>query len=274
MNKEKRLQLITKHIKINKDKKRYWKITKNDLLVISAILIIKGSFVDWYYIPSGSMIPTLQINDRVIASLVHYDYRIPFTNINILKNNDVENGDIALFKEKTSGNIFIKRILGQEGDTVSINGHKIAINGKEVSKSNQVETEDFTTYTETINDKEYRVQYSKKHDKILNLIQLKENNSLPKDPELHNFIDKYEVLRKGTWLIPDGYVFAIGDNRDFSHDSRFTDIGLIQKDKLIGKAKVVLANMKPLSIGDWSLPMIPTSFTTPLKSIYSIDNEK
>lgn len=256
--------------------KQKWKPSKSDLIFVVAILAVKGAIFDWFYIPSGSMEPTLNINDRVIGSLSHYDIRIPFTTISLIKMNEIEKGDVVLFDETKSDNIFIKRVIGTEGDHVVIDGHDIKINGKVIHKSEPVIENGYASYVETYNNSSYKVQYSVKHDKIQQILQMKENKEFQKKPEFSEFLTTYSeflttysVLRKGEWTVPDDHIFVIGDNRDHSNDSRF-EVSFVPKAKVIGKASFVLANMKPLTLGNYSIPMIPTSFSDPFTSLYSV----
>jgi signal peptidase I len=71
-----------------------------------------------FRIPSGSMIPTLQIGDRVLANKLAYDL------------SDIERGDIIIFRSPADGETLIKRAVGLPGDKLEIRGGKLYINGE------------------------------------------------------------------------------------------------------------------------------------------------
>jgi signal peptidase I len=76
------------------------------------------------YIPSSSMVPTLEINDRLIVEKLSYHFREP------------ERGDIVVFnptetlREQNFTDAFIKRVIGLPGETVQVQAGKVYINGK------------------------------------------------------------------------------------------------------------------------------------------------
>ena len=83
-----------------------------------------GEVVKSYYIPAGSMLPTLKINDRIIIDTTAYQSRTP------------QRGDIILFnpteqlRREKYKDPFIKRIIGLPGETVKITNGKVYVNGK------------------------------------------------------------------------------------------------------------------------------------------------
>lgn len=258
--------------------KQYLNKHKGFLIFLVSLYAVKFFIFDWSHIPSGSMEPTLKIDDRIIQSRSYYDLRIPFTNISIFKINDIEHGDVVLFDEPKTDSLFIKRVIGTEGDHIVIDGHNIKINGKLIAKSNPVIEDGYVSYIETHNNKSYKVKYNVKLDKIQQLLKMKENKEFQKSPRYpdflnnySNFLNTYSVFRKGEWTVPEGHIFLMGDNRDNSNDSRF-DVSFLPTTKVVGKAYFVLANIKgiELKIGDSSYQTIPMGFTEPFRSIYSV----
>ena len=84
--------------------------------------VVKTFLVQAFYIPSGSMLPTLQEQDRVLVNKLSYDLH------------DVHRGDIVVFKgpEQAKGQVkdLIKRVIGLPGDTVEAHDGQIFINGQ------------------------------------------------------------------------------------------------------------------------------------------------
>jgi len=93
-------------------------------IVLSAVLAfgIRSFVAEARYIPSGSMLPTLQINDRLIIDKLSYDFRAP------------ERGDIVVFqptdalKAQNFKDAFIKRVIGLPGDKVEVKGRQVYVN--------------------------------------------------------------------------------------------------------------------------------------------------
>lgn len=258
---------LTNVYKMTTKNKKKFKITRSDILFALFLIILKCCFWDWYYIPSGSMIPTLQINDRVIVNMNAYSLRVPMTNFHLIDYSSPEAGDVVIFKEKNSGNIFIKRVIGTAGDIIKVSGHNVFVNGKQLKSKQVFHDKNITQYIERINGKEFIAQYIPKFDKLSD-VQEYDLHNRPK--EYIEQLSRFMVLRKGEWKVPSGKLFVMGDNRDESLDSRFPEVSLIDINSVRGKASFVLANMKPLTIGDTSIPFFPVGFSDFHKEIYKV----
>ncbi len=95
------------------------------ILAIVVAVVVRTFVLQVFYIPSGSMLPTLQINDRVLVNKLSYAI------------GDPDRGDIVVFvapKEAQTGDIkdLIKRVVGLPGETVEGRGGKIYINGNRI----------------------------------------------------------------------------------------------------------------------------------------------
>ncbi len=103
-----------------------------EALVIAAILaaILRTFIFQVYKIPSGSMIPTLKIGDRVIAIKYPYGPRIPFTKIKLPMMREPEIGDIIVFLFPLNPKKhYVKRLIAKGGDTVEIKEGTVFVNG-------------------------------------------------------------------------------------------------------------------------------------------------
>ena len=96
-------------------------------------LFIRTFIVQAFKIPSGSMIPTLQIGDHILVNKLSYGVRIPFLEKYLVEYPKPERGDVVvfIFPEDNSKD-FIKRVIGVAGDTVEVRDKKVYINGKAV----------------------------------------------------------------------------------------------------------------------------------------------
>ena len=144
-------------------------------------LFIRTFIVQAFKIPSGSMIPTLQIGDHILVNKLSYGLRIPFLEKYLVNFSKPERGDVIvfIFPEDRSKD-FIKRVVGVGGDSVEIRGKKVYINGQQV--------DDPHAHFEG------------------------------EDPQPTGFAARDDF---GPKSVPEGHVFVMGDNRDKSYDSRF-----------------------------------------------------
>src|SRR5206468_495271 len=97
------------------------------VIIVGALLVafvVKTFLVQAFYIPSGSMLPTLQEQDRVLVNKLSYDLH------------DVHRGDIVVFEgpEQAKGQIkdLIKRVIGLPGDTVEARDGAVYVNGQPI----------------------------------------------------------------------------------------------------------------------------------------------
>ena len=102
------------------------------IIALVLALVIRTFVVEAFKIPSGSMEPTLEIGDHLLVNKFIYGIKIPFTSINLFPWRSPQRGDVIVFIYPLEPNKdFIKRVIGVEGDTVSIVNNKLYINGVE-----------------------------------------------------------------------------------------------------------------------------------------------
>jgi len=157
---------------------------KSIAIAIFIALFIRYFFFEPFKIPSGSMMDTLLIHDKILVNKFTYGFRIPFTGKRFLKMRDIRRGDIVVFKAPESASIerknFVKRVVALPGERVIINAGHIYVNGERVMSPPEVADRIYT-------------------------------NGGPGA----NFATKREVR------VPDGQIYVLGDNSPASRDSRF-----------------------------------------------------
>ncbi|MFH1995746.1 MAG: signal peptidase I [Candidatus Omnitrophota bacterium] len=102
----------------------------SESLIIALILalLIRAFIVQAFKIPSGSMMPTLKVGDRIFVNKFIYGARIPFTKLRLPNLREPERGDIVVFKSPTEPKKdFIKRLIATGGETVEIRDGDIYI---------------------------------------------------------------------------------------------------------------------------------------------------
>lgn len=110
---------------------REW--TESIIIALILALLIRTFVVQAFKIPSGSMIPTFEIGDRIFVNKFIYGARIPFTDIRLPALRQPVRGDIIVFvSPEAPKKDFVKRLIATGGETVEIKDGSILINGKEI----------------------------------------------------------------------------------------------------------------------------------------------
>ncbi len=200
---------------------------------VSAVLLaffIMAFVVQAFKIPSGSMLPTLQIGDHLFVNKFIYGSQMPFTLKRLWHLKEVKRYDVVVFlcppsalseEDRRSGikKDFIKRAIGIAGDTIEIKDKVLYING------------------EKFNDPDGHFSHPFTYPKI----------GMGRTPEEYQsgwekgeFVyQPIESVRDnfGPIKVPAGHFFVMGDNRDGSFDSRFW--GPLPEKFLKGRALLV-----------------------------------
>jgi signal peptidase I len=198
-----------------------------------------------FNIPSGSMIPTLLVGDYLFVSKYSYGYsRFSFPFSPPLFSGRVfsslpTRGDIVVFKlPRDNSTDYIKRVIGLPGDTVQMKEGQLYINGKEVERQPAGEYE-----AEGDGPRMLLHRYMETLPNGVSHYILKSSDDGP--------LDNTQEYR-----VPEGYVFAMGDNRDNSLDSRVLNaVGYIPVENLVGRAEFLFFSVdaqEPLwAFWDW-----------------------
>lgn len=200
---------------------------KTAMIAVTLALIIRSLLFEPFNIPSGSMKPTLLVGDYLFVQKAAYGYSrysFPF-GIAPIEGRIFEKlpkrGDIIVFKLPTDPKIdYIKRVIGLPGDTVQVRDGRLFLNGTEVERE--------TVGLKKVDD-EYRGEVT-----MLEYIQ-----TLPDGTMFTIFEESDEQTLDNTppYRVPEGHVFAMGDNRDNSQDSRVGHmVGFIPVENIVGRA--------------------------------------
>ncbi len=191
---------------------RVWDQVGPIALAVLIALGIRAVIIESYYVPSGSMLPTMFIGDHVFVSKFSFGARIPFTDWRLPALRDPERGEIVVFElgrgpagicpldecPDLPGDGFVKRIVGLPGDEVAFRNGKLFLNGEAVALEPTGET--------FADDKGVR-----------NDVLLEEFDGCG-----HHVLDRpsYTGLTQAPFVVPGDHYFMLGDNRDNSNDSR------------------------------------------------------
>jgi signal peptidase I len=119
------------------NKQKLWSEVKGWTFTILAVLAFRTFVFEAVYIPSGSMIPTLQIGDYVVVQKWAYGARLPFTRSAQATWASPRRGDIVVLLNPNGGpsnDDLIKRVVGVAGDTVEIRDGHLLVNGRPVPR--------------------------------------------------------------------------------------------------------------------------------------------
>lgn len=200
--------------------------SKSFFPVLALVFVLRSFIAEPFQIPSGSMEPTLQVGDFILVNKFTYGIRLPVLNTKVIPVNKPERGDVMVFfPPHQPETYFIKRVVGLPGDRVSYVDHQLSINGEAVPQE-LVEKElsaqpPSLIIRETLGDTSYT---TRKH------------------------LQPNRYSQSGSWVVPEGHYFMMGDNRDGSFDSRGwndlnkdggKNLSFVPEEAIVGKAFAV-----------------------------------
>jgi signal peptidase I len=214
-------------------KQKFVKEAKSLSIILLCVLIFRSVFFEPFRIPSGSMIPTLMIGDFILVSKFSYGFKVPFSdfsfggiNLNpiyLFGESEPKRGDVVVFKYPKEPDVnYIKRVVGLPGDEIKIVNKVVYINNEPI----QTVAVDGKAIMEDMDDKfkEYDLEFLEAQTgEAKHYIQQDLGSSYKVD---------FEPMR-----IPEKSYFVMGDNRDFSYDSRFW--GFVPHENIKGRALFV-----------------------------------
>lgn len=185
--------------------------------VLLIVFLLRSFIVEPFRIPSGSMLPTLEIGDFLLVNKFQYGLRLPIIYKKIMPIKNPERGDIMVFRYPANPKVnYIKRVIGLPGDKIEYKAKRLFVNKEEIlfNDDGDYSFEDASGTQYTIDRFIANFDNEKTHSVLLN-------------PRRKDF-------RQGQWQVPEGQYFVMGDNRDHSADSRVW--GFVPEANIVGKA--------------------------------------
>lgn len=195
-------------------------------IAIILALFIRAFVVQAFKIPSGSMIPTLLIGDHILVNKFTYGIKVPLTGSRFLIFNTPKKGDIVVFsfplnKEKPECTSAVKNISSR---------FEAAWQKGNMAYLFQDECRDFIKRVVGVGGDKIEIKNKK----------LYVNGVLQNEPYIVHYDSNTETAQRdnfGPFVVPRNTIFAMGDNRDQSYDSRFW--GVVPMDDIKGKAFIM-----------------------------------
>jgi signal peptidase I len=206
--------------------------------VVLVVLLAKGAIAEPFYVPSGSMEPTLMIGDALLASKYPYGYSAASLPIQItvpetgrLFGAIPKRGDVVVFRwPGDRSQAWVKRVVGLPGDRIQMRQGQLFINDHAASlkPDGTGEAEDDSGSSEPA----YRYIETLPGGVAHEIFKIRDNGRLDNTQEV---------------TVPPGHLFVMGDNRDNSADSRVPvregGVGLLPMDNLVGRADAVVGSL-------------------------------
>src|SRR3954470_22733014 len=103
------------------------------------LLAARSTLADHYYVPTGSMIPSVEIGDRLIVNKLAYSLRVPFSDLVVAKRHGPQRGDVVVLRSPENGITLLKRVAAIPGDEVAVMEGRLWINGQPIPIARQGE---------------------------------------------------------------------------------------------------------------------------------------
>ncbi len=213
--------------------------------VLLLILLFRSFVAEPFKIPSGSMMPTLLVGDFILVNKYAYGLRLPVLNRKILAVGEPERGDVFVFRYpgyrcERGGEIvrsaspcgqplrpvaredYIKRVIGLPGDQISYHDKTLYVNGEKIAETPMGSWDGPGETGRSMGGAQV----------FLEDLMGSEHRILEVPGRWSN--------GEGSWTVPEGQYFAMGDNRDNSADSRFW--GFVPEENLVGRAFLIWMN--------------------------------
>ncbi|MGM3175916.1 signal peptidase I [Dickeya lacustris] len=240
--------------------------------VLALVFVVRSFILEPFQIPSGSMMPTLLIGDFILVEKFAYGIKDPITQTTLIETGHPQRGDIVVFKYPENPRLdYIKRAVGLPGDRVSYDpiakqvtiqpgcGDKPACNSALAVTYSNVEPSDFVqTFSgagREMSSGFYQIPVGQKSEGIRMAIRQESlgevNHPILSVPGAQDQLGLYYQQARqplGSWVVPAGHYFMMGDNRDNSADSRYW--GFVPERNLVGKATAIWMSFEKQE-GEW-----------------------
>ena len=175
-----------------------------ELMVLAVFVLVlmsaRSTLADHYRVPSGSMQPSIEIDDRILVNKAAYGLRVPFTHTYVAHFAGPAIGDVVVLDSPEEDKVLLKRVVGVPGTRVEVRGGRVEIDGKPQPVEHRADG-----LHEQLGAADHALRLTGGGG-----------------PDW------------GPVTIPEGRYLVMGDNRGDSRDGRF--FGLVTRDAILGRA--------------------------------------
>ncbi len=192
--------------------------------VLFIVLILRSFVIEPFQIPTGSMIPTLEVGDFILVNKYAYGLRLPVIGTKLVNVGDPQRGEVMVFIPPHENKYYIKRVIGLPGDQIRYEDKMLYINGERLARE----------YVEDI-------LVDSSQGPLPGSLYRENINGVVHDTQFIDLVGSRGA--RTNWIVPEKHYFMMGDNRDNSADSRVW--GPVREDKIVGKAIAVWLHKDP-----------------------------
>lgn len=218
--------------------------------VVALVFVLRSFITEPFRIPSSSMVPTLLEGDFILVNKYNYGLRMPISNEIVVPTGSPKRGDVVVFHYPLDPSVdYIKRLVGLPGDEIKYEGRQLTINGQTIAQqdSKMVVLNSGTYSTQIPLNKikqstEFLADTATAHE-----IWVEPSRPAYIAQGVRSDVKQYcEYHETGfSCKVPQGQYFMMGDDRDFSEDSRYW--GFVPEKNIVGRAYFVWMNFGDLS---------------------------
>jgi signal peptidase I len=203
--------------------------------VILVVFLLRSFLFEPFKIPSGSMLPTLEVGDLILVNKFHYGVRLPVINKKIIANHEPQRGDVMVFRFPADPRLdYIKRVVGVPGDEVAYINQKLLVNGQSVPAEQLPDQ-----YDEHM--RQQKQTFQEQLGSVSHRIYVDPQRAHYYTPGGFAHAQNCRYSAEGVVCkVPPGHYFMMGDNRDDSQDSRYW--GFVPDENIVGRAFFIWMN--------------------------------